>query len=99
MQHAVERLAEALRANPADMGRLEDLESLVRLARTLPFEVDFWKVQNAYYQMLGALPGRRREAEGGDEDARKWVDRFLELGKSLMMKVDEGKTVPLSAGV
>jgi hypothetical protein len=100
VQHAVERLAEALRADPADLGRLEDLESLVRLARTLPFEVDFWKVQNAYYQMLlRTLPPRRREAEDGSEEARKWVERFLDLGKSLRMKVDDAGTAELSAGL
>jgi hypothetical protein len=70
-----------------------DLESFIfqSLARGLPFEVDFWKVQNAYYQMLvQLLPARRREAEGGFEDARKWVERFLSLGEKLSVKVDAG---------
>ena len=100
VQHAVERLAEALRANPADLGRLEALEELARLARTLPFEVDFWKVQNAYYQMLlRTLPARRRESEAGVEEARKWVERFLALGKSLVMKMDDERAPEKFAGV
>ncbi len=42
------------------------LERIVDLARSLPFEVDFWKVQNGYYQLLvQLLPARRREADGG----------------------------------
>ena len=90
MQQAVERLADALRANPGDLRRLETLEGLVSLAATLPFEVDFWKVQNAYYQMLlRVLPARRREAEEGSEDARRWVDRFLALGGKLAVRVPD----------
>ena len=91
VQHTVERLAEAFRGNPADLAKLESLEGIVSLARGLPFEVDFWQVQNAYYQMLvQLLPARRREAEGGFEDARKWVERFLSLGGKLSVKVDAG---------
>ena len=91
VQHTVERLAEGLRGNPADLARLESLEGIVSLARGLPFEVDFWKVQNAYYKMLvQLLPARRREAEGGFEDARKWVQRFLSLGEKLSVKVASG---------
>ncbi len=100
VQHAVERLADALRANPAELVELEALEGLVRLARTLPFEVDFWKVQNAYdYLLRRSLPARRREADGGFEDARKWVERFIELGKSLAVKVEEIRPAELAAGL
>ena len=70
------------------MTRLEELEAVVDLARQLPFEVDFWKVQNAYYRAAPhLLPGRRREAEAGFEDARRWVERFLALGEKLSVKV------------
>jgi hypothetical protein len=88
VEHAVERLAEALRASPGDLERLEELEAVVDMSGQLPFEVDFWKVQNAYYRLLQTfLPGRRREADGGFEDARRWVDRFLLLGEKLMLRV------------
>jgi hypothetical protein len=89
VQHTIERLSDAFRANPADLSRLESLESMVALAHSLQFEVDFWKVQNAYYQMLvQLLPGRRREADGGFDDAAKWVERFLALGEKLSVQVD-----------
>jgi alpha-amylase/alpha-mannosidase (GH57 family) len=88
-EQTVERLAEALRASPGDLARLESLEGVVNLARTLPFEVDFWKVQNVYYGMLRkVLPARRREAESGFEDAGRWVERFLALGNELSVRVD-----------
>jgi len=88
VEKTLERLTEALRGDPSDLERLESLDRMVSLAQSLKFEVDFWKVQNAYYQMLvQLLPRRRREADGGFEDAAKWVERFLALGEKLSVKV------------
>jgi alpha-amylase/alpha-mannosidase (GH57 family) len=88
MRHTLERLSDALRANPREPGLLENLEDLVRVAHSLPFEVDFWKVQNTYYRMLQeTLPESRKAAGSGQEGAREWVDRFLALGESLSVKV------------
>ena len=92
VEHTLERLADGLRGKPSDLARLEELEAVVDLGRQLPFEVDFWKVQNAYYGLLRSLlPGRQREAEAGFEDARRWVERFLALGEKLSVKVAEGE--------
>jgi hypothetical protein len=93
VEHTLERLAEGLQANPTELGRLEELEAVVDLASHLPFEVDFWQVQNAYYQLSKTLlPARRREAEAGFEDARRWIERFLGLGEKLSLKVTDGQT-------
>jgi alpha-amylase/alpha-mannosidase (GH57 family) len=90
---ALERLADGLRANPSELSRLEELEAVVDLARQLPFEVDFWKVQNAYHRLWKSfLPGRTREADAGFEDARRWVERFRSLGRKLAMNVTESAT-------
>ena len=88
VEQTLERLTQAFRGDP-NLERLENLESMVGLAQSLPFEIDFWKVQNAYYQMLvQLLPSRRREAEGGFDDAAKWVERFLALGEKLAVHVE-----------
>jgi hypothetical protein len=89
VEGTVDRLFEELRRAPNDPERLDRLERMVDLARSLPFEVDFWRVQNGYYRMLvQLLPARRREAEGGFDDAARWVERFLALGEKLSVKVD-----------
>jgi hypothetical protein len=91
VEKALERLADGLRANPSDLSRLEELEAVVDLARQLPFEVDFWMAQNAYYRLWKSfLPGRAREADAGFEDARQWIERFRSLGRKLAMNVTEG---------
>ena len=95
VEHALERLADGLRGSASDLARLEELEAVVDLGRQMPFEVDFWKVQNAYYGLLRSLlPSRQREAEAGFEDARRWVERFLALGKKLSVKVGEEPPAP-----
>jgi alpha-amylase/alpha-mannosidase (GH57 family) len=87
---ALERLADGLRAKPAELSRLEELEAVVDLARRLPFEVDFWKAQNAYFRLWKSfLPSRIREADAGFEDARRWVELFRSLGRKLAMNVTE----------
>ena len=92
VEHTLERLAEGLRGSPSELARLEELVAVVDLARQLPFEVDFWKVQNVYYRLLKTLlPGWRREAEAGFEDARRWMERFLALGEKLSVKVTDGQ--------
>jgi len=57
-------------------------------------------VQNTYYRLLlQFLPGRRREAEGGFDDARRWVERFLALGEKLSVKVTDGGLAKAPAGL
>jgi len=95
VSHTLERLAESLRGDPSDLARLEELEAVVDLARQLPFEVDFWQVQNVYYRLLRSVwPGGRREAEAGLEDARKWTERFLALGEKLSVKTFGDSVAP-----
>jgi len=98
VSHALERLAEGLRRDATDLTRLEELEAVVDLARQLPFEVDFWQVQNVYYRLLTSLlPGRRREAEEGPGKAREWTERFLGLGEKLSVKTTGDPVAPPAA--
>ena len=92
---ALERLAEGLREGPAALPRLEELEAVVDLARQLPFEVDFWKVQNVYYHALQSLLPEWRREPGAE--ARQWVKRFLALGEKLSVKVTDVQPAELSA--
>jgi hypothetical protein len=98
VEHSVERLAEALRAAPGDLARLDALERMVALARSLPFEVDFWKVQNAYWRtMRESLPESRRACESGGEAACRYLERFVALGEKLSVRVDENPGSPREA--
>lgn len=59
---------------------LVELETWVRLARSMPFEVDLWRVQNACFEQRD---DRRAEvsarAAQGDGEAVSWLERFDRL--------------------
>jgi hypothetical protein len=80
----IRRLADAHQGRPADLPALVRLESVVRLARSLPFELDLWHAQNVYHRVRQeALAPMRARAEAGDETARQWVRHFAALGDRL----------------
>jgi hypothetical protein len=84
----IERIAEEFRASPEDVALLQQLDSAVGLARTLPFEVDVWKSQNLYYELLQNIYAEFQEEAGlGYLDARQWVEAFTALGKKLKFRV------------
>jgi hypothetical protein len=63
---------------PGDPEALQMVEALVSLSRVPPLDVDLWKSQNVYYQLVEALssanPTRMSDA---------WLDQFRGLGKWL----------------
>jgi hypothetical protein len=89
LRRTLERLMDGFRENPAELDLLQNLTATVDIAKTLPFQVNFWQVQNIYYEMLQTvLPEWRWKAEHGDVQAQSWVATFLDLGVGLSMKVD-----------
>lgn len=83
LRGTLERLAERFAADPRDLDALEDLDSAAGIARSLPFEVPLWRVQNIYYNAMREV---YREHEG--ESAQAWVERFRALGAKLSVRVD-----------
>jgi hypothetical protein len=84
----IARMTEAFQESPEDLELLEQLDSAVGLARTLPFEVDVWKAQNTYYELLQSIYGEfHEEASQGYADARQWVAAFNALGKKLGFRI------------
>ncbi|MEW6667641.1 MAG: DUF3536 domain-containing protein [Thermodesulfobacteriota bacterium] len=86
LQKSLERAARTIWENPGDMAALRQLDTAAGWIQDLPFEVNLWKVQNIYYEMLHtALPEWRGRAEHGDEEARDWVAYFIGLGEKLLV--------------
>jgi alpha-amylase/alpha-mannosidase (GH57 family) len=100
---AVERLAAELAAGPDDIARVEALEAVVAIAKSLPFDVDFAKAQNAYYALARtALPAKKDSAAAGSEAAAQWVARFLALGEKLSVRAgadDAATAAPGASGL
>ncbi|KPK85775.1 MAG: glycoside hydrolase, partial [Deltaproteobacteria bacterium SM23_61] len=89
LKETIERTAARFSAQPEDLGFLQKLEGLAALARSLPFPVDLWRVQNIYFQVdREAYPQFRSGAEKGDDPAKTWVSHFLSLGDKLYCRVE-----------
>ncbi len=87
LRHTIELMMGGLEAEPEALRHLERLEAAVNLARSLPFEVNLWKVQNRYYDMLQRVRPEF-QARGGDQ-ARLWLACFDSLGEKLSIRVPE----------
>ena len=75
--------------NDADnTGALKNLLNAVLLARSLPFPVALWKVQNIYWGMLQSVyPVFKQKAGQKDPPAAAWVEAFTSLGNNLSVRV------------
>jgi len=86
---ALEAKMEQFRARPDDLEALEQLEGAAKLVRGMPFSVHLGKVENGYHRLLrSAYPDFRRRAESGDESARRWVELFRSLGRTLHFAIE-----------
>jgi (1->4)-alpha-D-glucan 1-alpha-D-glucosylmutase len=91
MRGTLGRMAERLRHHPGDLALLQSLEAVVDLVQGLPFEVDLWQAQNAYYELMrAALPDLEARA-ATDDTLLAWLERFLALGEKLGVHVGELK--------
>lgn len=87
-RRSIERMAERFLTSPTDLSLLQKLEAALDLTRSLPFMVNLWKPQNAYYGLLQKVyPGFRIWAEQGDESAKTWVSHFASVGEKLSIRV------------
>lgn len=88
LKRSIGRMAERFRENPTDLILLQTLDSVVALARDLPFEVDLWRAQNVYMELTHDASAQflDRGAEG-DDQARAWLGQFVTLGERLGVQV------------
>ncbi|OLC37506.1 MAG: glycoside hydrolase, partial [Acidobacteria bacterium 13_1_40CM_56_16] len=89
LREAIKRLSEEFLENSDNLELMKKLEAAAGLARSLPFDVNVWRSQNHYYQMLQKIyPAWLEKAMAGDSMVREWVYHFVALGQNLSVKVD-----------
>lgn len=80
----LEIIAEAFSSHPEEIARLQGLADAVEILRLLPFQVNLWKVQNIYYDILqSVLPDMQKRAVQGDRNATDWITQIEALGDKL----------------
>ena len=89
LRKAIRHLSEQFLDDSDDLELMKNLETAAGLARNLPFEVNVWRSQNNYYQMLQKVyPERVEKALADNPEAAEWVEHFVALGKNLSVKVE-----------
>ena len=88
LRMSLERMAEKLRGNPAQVQLIETLDAAVDLARSLPLDVNLAKIQNICYELAQTVYRDSLEkAQAGDESAKAWVDHFRTLAVRLTLHI------------
>lgn len=88
LRRKIETLAVRLAADPSNLARLRDLETALKIVKTMPFPVDVWSAQNHIYAIQSGLYQRtRRKALRGDLKAQEWVQNYLALSELLSIRV------------
>ncbi len=94
LKKTLEEAFAGLLAAPTDLELLHRLDAQISMARSLPFEVDLWRVQNIYNQLLLTVyPGVRQL---GNDEAVAWSTRFETLGEKLGFALQAAPTERLS---
>jgi alpha-amylase/alpha-mannosidase (GH57 family) len=89
LRRSLERMVDRLATSPTELDSLKKLNGAVDILHSLPFQVNLWKVQNVFYDLLQTVyPGWRESAHRGDEKARKWIRYFSILGERLSVRVE-----------
>ncbi|UCF57305.1 MAG: glycoside hydrolase, partial [Deltaproteobacteria bacterium] len=84
----LEHMAKRFSADPIKLSQLQELESAVSLVRSLPFQVNLWKVQNICYEILQSMhPDLLQKAEEGDKTSQEWIKHFKTLAGSLSLRI------------
>ncbi len=90
----IEKMAEAVATNVADVRSIEQLQKLVVLSRSLPFAVDLWWVQTLCHEWMGqAYREFLAKADAGDENAQAWIAEVSALSEQLLFLHPGGETV------
>ena len=88
LRQGLESLAAKCQREPQNANALAQLDAAIGLIEELPFEVNLWKVQNIYYEMLQTVYSQwGRGAKQGRHKAKLCMKHFQDLGEKLSVRV------------
>jgi len=88
LQQTLERMFSKFTASPDDIAFLKELLAATEMARSVPFPVDLWKVQNLYHEILqSTYPEFQKRAQQGNGAVMEWLKHFVSLGQQLSIRV------------
>ncbi len=87
MRRAVEQKTERFTADPGDLQAVQELLNALRVAKSLPFQVILWSVQNQIYEIYTRSYKRITAKAGRDSAADQWISCFRSLASLADVKV------------
>lgn len=82
----LEAMAEEWESQPCNAEKLISLEAAVKVARSFPFEIRLWEIQNVYHSvLLNSANGNKPHAAGCE--GPEWTQTFRSLGDQLGMRM------------
>ena len=88
LRRRIERAAEQLAANPAELPLLKGLRAAIDTLDFLPFKVNTWKVQNICYEMQqSTYADLRKSSAQGERSLREFTEEFVALSKRLRIRI------------
>ena len=89
LRHQIEQKMKRFPDRSSDLAILEEIEKLLTIASSLPFELNLWEIQNLYYGMGKKIyPVFLAKAREGDQETSGWVERFRSLGQELSFNLE-----------
>lgn len=86
LRRKLEIMAEEWERQPCDLEKVLSLEAAVKLARSFPFEIRLWEIQNIYHSVLkSSANGNKPHGEG--RELPEWSRSFRSLGEQLGMRM------------
>ncbi|HSB52133.1 MAG TPA: DUF3536 domain-containing protein [Dissulfurispiraceae bacterium] len=84
-RHKAEDLMNVLRQHPFDLNLLIETQRTVESLRALPFEMNYWHMENVYFKIARSGYAEALErSRTGDGEARRWLAVFSYLGDLLL---------------
>lgn len=88
VRRGLERKMSRFTGKPADEALLHELAETIMLIRSVPVDVVYWQMQNAYLRLAKSVFQDAASRADGDEAARGWVESFIKLGDALYFNTD-----------
>jgi len=88
MRRRLEGMMDKLHKNPPDTSLLSEVQKMLELIKSMPFNINLWQAQNVYYKLSKTTCKELLvKAKAGNEDASLWLDKFKQIGQSLFFNV------------
>jgi hypothetical protein len=72
-----------------NLSLMDKLVDRLRLMAELHLDLDLWKAQNVYFEISRTtMNDKKGQTERGDEQAKKWMGLFQDLGSLLYVNIE-----------